>query len=224
MDPDVPCEFSLNAAEVQAILASSRRRDDDFSKYAPLWGGVFGWLDHGQGRWLFDAALETSPAGEVVEIGSAFGRSTICLGLGARYSKNGRVWAVDPHTGDIEVRRRMDGLEIKYSSQDGFDRNISRFGLQGTVVKIVKTSKQAALEWEVGLGIRLAFIDGWHTYDAVKEDLLLWYPSVVHDGIMAIHDYSKDDVKKAITDAMLELGEDKVEEIDANMAFMRKTN
>jgi predicted O-methyltransferase YrrM len=226
MDVDVPCEFSFNKAEVQNLLAQRTQADDDFAKYEPVWLGVFGWLDPNQGKWLFDAAKQSGLRGDIVEIGSAFGRSTVCLGLGAKIADVGKVYAIDPHTGDIEIRTSMIGSSIEYSSLEGFDRNVSRFDLQDWVVQIVKTSDDAYRDWAVGhqgeRSIRLMFVDGWHTYDAVFRDIMLWGYYVQDDGIIAIHDYSQEQIKSATHDAMREGGFANLIKIDENMVAIKR--
>jgi predicted O-methyltransferase YrrM len=221
MDISTPCEFSFTPEEVQALLAQREQPEDSFEKYAPIWEGVFGWLDSNQGKWLFEESKRPGD-GHVVEIGSAFGRSTVCLGLGTKLSGSGKTFAVDPHTGDIVVITNMIGNKGEYSSSDGFDKNIARFGLQDVVVKIKKTSKEACDEWDPAQKIRLLFVDGWHTYEAVLEDILNWSDFVLPGGIFAIHDYRQDIVKSAVNDAMDKLDVYDFYNIDDNMVSFRK--
>lgn len=35
----------------------------------------------------------------------------------------------------------------------------------------------------------LLYIDGWHTYEGTKQDLENYYPKVVKNGIISVHDY-----------------------------------
>jgi predicted O-methyltransferase YrrM len=42
------------------------------------------------------------------------------------------------------------------------------------------------------------FIDAWHVYDAVREDIAAWYPKIRPGGMLALHDASMDGVKKAV--------------------------
>lgn len=225
MDTDVPCEFSFNKSEVQNLLSMISLPDDDFAKYEPLWYGIFGWLDPNQGKWLFDMAKKDDLSGDIVEIGSAFGRSTVCLGLGARLANVGRVHAIDPHTGDIAIKKNMLGEDIEYSSQQGFDRNISRFDLQFWVNQIIKTSNDAFKDWDNARpdpNIRLLFVDGWHTYDAVYEDIVSWSQYMLDEGTIAVHDYRQEPIKKAIHDSMKVTGFSKLTPIDENMVALTK--
>lgn len=225
MDTDVPCEFSFNKDEVQNLLFLRPQANDDFSKYEPVWVGVFGWLDPNQGRWLFDTAKKTALHGDIVEIGSGFGRSTICLGLGAKVANSGKVYAIDPHSGDIEIKRSMTGAAIEYSSRLGFDRNVSRFDLQPWISQIVKTSNDAFEDWRRSHKrntIRLLFVDGWHTYDAVFQDIVSWSQYMLEGGTIAVHDYKQEQIKAAVQDSMPVTGFDNLTFIDENMVALTK--
>lgn len=39
----------------------------------------------------------------------------------------------------------------------------------------------------------IVFIDGNHSYEAVKQDILSWFPKVKYGGVISGHDYSKAD-------------------------------
>lgn len=44
------------------------------------------------------------------------------------------------------------------------------------------------------------FIDAEHSYDAVLQDLKLWYPKLKHGGLLSGHDYQMISVEKAVND------------------------
>lgn len=219
MDPEVICEYSLSMEDVQSIISSSPYPVANFERYVQVWRGVFGWLDENQAQWLFNAAKSTNLSGHVVEIGTAFGRSTIALGLGTKVSGFGKVYGVDPHTGDIEIKRRMDGVEVKYSSLEGFKRNITRFELENWIEPIVDKSEDAVKKWD-GKGIRLLFVDGWHTHEAVLHDIREWGKFVLPGGTIAAHDYTK--VRDAIHEGMEALKGKELLHVDDNMVYFRK--
>lgn len=39
--------------------------------------------------------------------------------------------------------------------------------------------------------VDMVFIDGDHSYDGCKDDIMLWIPNLKPGGIMAVHDYQK---------------------------------
>lgn len=154
---------------------------------------------------LFNMAKARDPEGTIVEIGSAYGRSTVCLAWGASVGGADQVHAVDPHTGDISVLESWGEKKAQFNSFDGFLKNINRLGLMEHVVPVKLASKEAAEGWD-GTPIRLLFIDGWHTYEAVKHDILTWSKYVVSNGKIVIHDFHHEGVRRAIFDSMEILG------------------
>ncbi len=194
---------------------------DDFRHYRTRWNGIYGWLTDKQAKWLFEMA-STAQSGGIVEIGSYYGRSTVCLGLGVSLANSyNKVYSIDPHTGGKGFRKKFE-VKDSYSSLEGFKNNLERFLLNEKVVPIIKTSADALSEWH-GQKISLLFIDGWHTYDAVKHDILGWSKHVISGGIVALHDYQDKEVRRAIHDSIVLTGmsETDLEHIDDGMVFFR---
>ena len=150
-----------HAAEV------ARQRADD----------VDGWLSDVQGRALFDAAASATGRGVIVEIGSWKGRSTTWLASGARLSGQ-RVYAIDPHRGSRE--------DPAADTLKEFLDNLARNGLADVVEPIVMTSEQAAAHMTAP--IELLFIDGDHSFEAVRRDAELWLPRLMDGGTVMFHD------------------------------------
>ncbi len=170
------------------------------------------------GRFLFSIAETTPGNGEIVEIGSCFGRSTIYLAEGARPAGRGTVWAVDPHTGDIAWDLG------RISTYEVFLRNIRKFGVESHVKPLKMTSKEAAHGWN-GTPIRILFIDGWHSYDAVTEDILLWFPHLISGGLIIFDDYTNPEfpgVRQAVDEQMLKLPVERPLRIATTLAWTRK--
>lgn len=84
----------------------------------------------------------------------------------------------------------------------------------GPRVHIIKSdSVAAAVDFEER-SIDLIFIDGDHSYDGVKRDLLAWWPKVRRGGWLGGHDYAHPDqgeVKRAVDETMglVELGDNR---------------
>ena len=210
------------ADRVAALVAQARFPANRFEHYYPRWNCITGWLSPRQGARLFDLARATDARGEVVEIGSAFGRSTVALGLGTRVAGRGKVYAIDPHTGGSGLFEQYGRLAETFSSHGRLLQNIVRFELQDTVVPIPLTSASAAAVWPVQ-PIRLLFIDGWHGYDACRHDILAWGRWVSPSGVMVIHDYDWAEVRRAVEDCLDQpCGFGPPEADDPNMALMRR--
>lgn len=154
---------------------------------------IKGFLAADEARALYDQALQASPRGAVLEIGSYCGKSTIYLGLACR-RHGGTVYALDHHRGSEEHQPGEffhdpdlydPGDEVMDSFRE-FRRNIRRAGLEETVVPVVADSATAARHWQTPLA--MIFIDGGHSLDAALTDYRCWVPHLIRGGILAIHD------------------------------------
>ncbi|HYK08309.1 MAG TPA: class I SAM-dependent methyltransferase, partial [Candidatus Eisenbacteria bacterium] len=121
--------------------------------------------------------------GEIVEIGSWKGKSTICLSAGSMSVGGEKISAVDPHKGEFSGQN---GKGKKSPTFRTFLENLSSAGVEKYVVPLIATSRNAARSWKKP--IKLLFIDGLHDYAHAKEDYVLWSPFVVNDGFVAFHD------------------------------------
>jgi predicted O-methyltransferase YrrM len=186
------------------------------------WKGIPGWLSASQAKRLFELAQTVDAPGDVVEIGSAFGRSAVPLALGTSSYGRGRVYCVDPHTGGIGLHEQYGELAKQFSSLGSFLENVIRFDVQNVVVPLVLPSEEAAKVWN-GKPIRLLFIDGWHSYEACQRDIFQWGQFVAPDGVMVIHDYDWKEVRRAVDDSVPQLGGfGTVVSPDQNMAIVQR--
>jgi MMP 1-O-methyltransferase len=138
---------------------------------------VDGWLSDAQGRALFEAAAASTGRGAIVEIGSWKGRSTTWLASGARLAGR-RVYAIDPH--------RLSREDPGAATLDEFLGNLARTGLADVVEPLIMTSEEAAAR--IAGPIELLFIDGDHSYEAVRRDAELWLPRLMDGGTVMFHD------------------------------------
>ena len=164
---------------------------------------VPGWLTGPDAHLLYSLAHHGPGTGAIVEIGSAWGMSTVFLASGSKHSRRERVIAIDPHTGDpwylqgIAPTRSgivMSGAQGKceqetpFSSLQQFEATLLEFGVDDWVDSAVMTSEAAAEQIETG-PIRLLFVDGLHTYEGVSLDIDSWVPRVIKDGVIVFDDY-----------------------------------
>lgn len=138
---------------------------------APVLFQVDGYLYPHEAVYLFWLACTAPGEANVVEVGSFRGRSTLCLGAGARQRGGGRVYAVDPH---------------EYGTLGELRENIERFGFATEVEVVPERSVEVAARWH--LPVQAVFLDGDHTRDAVEADVRAWLPHVVPGGLLVIHD------------------------------------
>lgn len=107
----------------------------------------------------------------MLEIGSAFGYSTIVMALVAR-----SVLAVDPMT--------------QFASGEQFELNLKAHGVTSKVSHLDTTSQVALPRlFEAGDRFDLVFIDGDHLPEAVRHDLGWARKLVKPGGAIALHDY-----------------------------------
>lgn len=154
--------------------------------------GIEGWLTDAEGILLENLARENK-TGNIVEIGSWKGKSTIRLAKGTIAGKKNMVFAIDPHTGSPEHKKAL-GEDL--NTYQEFEQNIKKAGVENYVVPIVETSEEAAITFNAPVG--LVFVDGNHEYEYVKKDFDLWYPKLVSGGIIAFHDNNWPGPKKLI--------------------------
>jgi predicted O-methyltransferase YrrM len=54
-------------------------------------------------------------------------------------------------------------------------------------------SKEVGKSWE-GPKVDFVFVDGDHSYEGCVGDILMWWPHLKENGLIAIHDYGKGDI------------------------------
>jgi predicted O-methyltransferase YrrM len=157
----------------------------DLDQALAMLGDVEGWLSESQARRLWEAARAVDGPGQIVEIGSFRGRSTILLGLAAAEAV--KVVAIDPHGGGDRGPR-----EITADAQRGdadhraFLANLARAGVT-TGVRHVRLTSRDALD-EVPGPIDMLYVDGAHRYEPARADIQEWGARVRPGGTMFVHD------------------------------------
>ncbi len=123
--------------------------------------------------------------GQIVEIGSYVGGSTIYLAEGAKLT-NKKVYAVDPHPG---------------GTKSSFLSNISKAHCEDVVIPIVMKSQDAAKDFNQSIG--LLYIDGLHDYENARADFFAWKDKLVPDtGVIVFHDCWHVGVSRVISEML----------------------
>ena len=91
------------------------------------------------------------------------------------------VWAVDWHRGDADLGSR-DTLCAWWT-------NVRRHHVEDSVIGLVGRFEDV-LPRLAPQTFDLAFIDGYHAYEAVKQDIQLTLPLLRPGAVLAFHDYS----------------------------------
>jgi predicted O-methyltransferase YrrM len=164
MGPSARFLFRLKLAGKLPFIASNARRTP-------------GHLSHVEGLCLRAMARTVPAGGAVVEIGSYLGRSTNYI-AGA-LKPGARLFCVDTWRNDAMPER----------PEDVYDRFLSNtMPYRDQITPLRGRSEEIAKGWKEP--IRLLFIDGDHSYEACKKDILAWLPFVVPGGVVCFHDYT----------------------------------
>ncbi len=143
-------------------------------------------------EWL---AMQASTCKTIVEVGSWLGRSTRAMADNTR----GTVYAVDTWAGSdglAEVLKEKPEGWVK----DEFFKNM--VGLQNVKAMQMPSLEAAALFRAQGRKIDMVFIDGDHSYEAVRADILAWRALLMPGGVLSGHDYSWTGVIKAVDELL----------------------
>ena len=138
---------------------------------------------------LNNLCLKLDEIEAIVEIGSYIGESTEVF---TKNFPNATIYSVDPYIPNYEANdnasKDMDNVENEFLKLLETHKNIK---------KIKKLSSEAVKDFEDG-SIDFVYIDANHTYESVKEDIILWLPKV--KNYIGFHDYDNGDVKRAINE------------------------
>jgi len=148
---------------------------------------VQGFLMPNEAIVLYDLAKSIkNPSPVLVEIGSWIGKSSIVIA--SAIQGDARLFCVDPFDGSADMRGRYKQLmgTMDKSLQEVFIQNIKQAGLANLIVPIKGYSHQVVKGWDKP--IDFLFIDGDHSYKAVKRDYLDWGNYIVDGGWIAFHD------------------------------------
>jgi predicted O-methyltransferase YrrM len=147
--------------------------------------GVEGWLSEDQARRLWNAAREVRGPGQIVEIGSFRGRSTIVLSRAA--AEGVQVVAIDPHGGgDRGPQEITPDAERGNEDNRVFRANLERAGVNGRVRHVRLMSDEA--HGGVDGPIDMLYVDGAHRYAPARDDIAAWGARVPVGGTLLVHD------------------------------------
>lgn len=148
---------------------------------------VEGWLTRPEAEVLHRCARD-APEGDIVEVGSYCGRSTIVMAYTGR-----TIHAIDPHNRAINEDRIPVG-----PSWERFNSNIRKHGVEDRVV-VYRCLREQVL-WSGPIG--LLFIDADHDYVECKGDYEHFRPHLVPGALVAFHDYTNFDGVRRFVDEL----------------------
>lgn len=170
---------------------SKNRKLVDLERISSSSNQIYGMIPNRIGEELFTLAYMQNLRGDIVEIGSWQGKSTYFLGLAAKLSENGKVWAIDHFLGNLgKEHYYVVNNEDLSDLESGFRENMNNANI-GDVVNLLNLPSDVACNYIKDGSVRLIFIDGDHTERGLLQDLLLFKPKLKDGGIIIFDDYDK---------------------------------
>ena len=153
---------------------------------------VKGFMPIHEGKALTKWSQKFSLKGDILEIGTYCGKSTLYIAKGV--IKNNRyVYTVDHHLGSEEHQ-----LNEEYFDEDIYDfkekrvnsfplliKNINDHKMQN-IVPIISDAYDLSSKWSAKLG--MLFIDGGHSLESAMSDYNSWESKILCNGALVIHD------------------------------------
>jgi predicted O-methyltransferase YrrM len=152
---------------------------------------IDGWLTVDEAIALYELSRALPHEQPVaVEIGSWQGKSSVCLARGLAGKYHPRLCCIDPFdaSGDgasaptYGERAQRLGADLRRA----FEANLEAVGVLDMVDVRQGFSHEQARDWQQP--IDLLFLDGDHSYEAVRQDFEDWAPKIRPGGFLALHD------------------------------------
>ena len=161
----------------------------DVENLSSIAQSIPGMIELNSGKNLFLLCYLQELQGDVVEIGSWLGRSSVFLAQAVKESNNGKFYAIDHFRGNI-------GKESLYTNnvplgdiKQQYIENLEKANLLN-YVDLLDMSSTDAIEHINTNQIRLLFLDGDHTYQGVQKDIDLFIPKMQPGSIIVFDDFS----------------------------------
>lgn len=131
--------------------------------------------------------------GDIVEIGSYCGKSTIVIADALRQGCSGLLHSVDPHY----ENEKLYGVNSYTMLMD----NLVKHQVADFVQIHRATSQTVYINMKNTLQLKMLFIDGAHDYQHVLQDYVLWQDMIFSHGFLIFHDSYEEGVKPVIQQA-----------------------
>jgi predicted O-methyltransferase YrrM len=160
---------------------------------------------------LYQLARACPQGSAILEIGAHFGASSCYLGAGIR-ERGGTLFCVDTWKNETMPEGEKDTF-------CQFQKNTS--GLANTVVPIRKRSEELTVG-DLRIPLALVFIDGDHSYEAVKADFEITRPWLADSAVVAFHDTVAFKGVRRLVGEVLASGEFCLDGHVKNLSWIRK--
>jgi hypothetical protein len=100
------------------------------------------------------------------------------------------LYSIDPWADFRGDERYRDPSNVEQEEQDArYRETCERLACYGNRSRILRMTSLAAALTMADDALDFVYIDAMHHYEAVKEDLALWFPKVKVGGLLCGHDY-----------------------------------
>lgn len=116
-----------------------------------------------------------------------------------------KLYGIDNFTGVVEYSDKPEHPTKTFAKEQGgsyydiYNQNLIDCGIRDYIIDIGKPSLDAVNEFE-DESIDFIFIDADHYYDAISQDLNIWYPKVKCNGVFSGHDRHFPGVSRALNE------------------------
>jgi predicted O-methyltransferase YrrM len=141
--------------------------------------------------YLYYALVRMLRPKHVLVVGSGFGFSVVCLALGLKDNGNGRLTFVDPSYSVLtDGPFKTVGGTSQWDDPDKVARHFARFGVAQVLTHYRLRSDEFFSRYsELALpDIDLAFIDGSHAYQDVRQDFVSTLRHARKNSYVLLHD------------------------------------
>lgn len=165
---------------------------ETWDKYCGKMAGTGGRADYAKNLYDYADAL---PANSIIlEVGTFLGGSAICM-ISALQNRNGHIYTIDPamlSNEEIQLNKeRISNSEVLFagsSTYDGVKKTMDNTPFKDNITLLPGFSEDIYKKWDKGCIIDLLYIDGCHTYEAVKKDME-WVNYLKSGGLLVMDDW-----------------------------------
>ena len=146
------------------------------------------------GMTLADYALQVPEDQEIVELGVFQGRTALIMAWGAKQGHGAHVTGIDPW--DLEGNV-YDPPFTEIDSKRWAEYRINELGYADRINLVQAFSDRVAADWPDlvfgGKRVGLLYVDGDHTREGARRDIVSWAPHLAEGAVIAVDDYGHPD-------------------------------
>jgi len=137
---------------------------------------------------------------KIVEVGTWDGKNAKKL---RKLFPDAHLYLIDPYHPTLAYFQKGDPASFKPEEYEKTYQKVCKHFAKDSKTTILKTTSINGVD-QVPNNIDLVFIDGDHSYEHVKQDILTWKRKVRVGGLLTGHDYSLafPDVMKAVNECL----------------------